>query len=304
MKKRHPIRHHMLRFLLILLSAAVAIWFIVLLWYFNRPLPEPVANQVLFEGITYTRVVESDKPLIYHVIRIDLNADGIAFQTTAADEIEGFVYEARTTGQFLEEFGVQVAINGDFFDPWRDYGPLDYYPHVGDGVNVRGLTIAEGVIVTEGYAPQSAFATLYITSDNQASFVRPENDIHTAISGNTMVVTSGQYNPHVARSDYLDKRHPRTAIALDETGNTLFLFVIDGRQPSYSRGVTMAEFASIIIANGGYNALNLDGGGSATLVVEGANGQAQQLGAAIHTHIPYRQRPIANHFGVYAHPLE
>jgi hypothetical protein len=302
--QKYPVIRYVLRLILITLSNIILLLALYLLWYFNRPLPVSIPNQPLFAGVTYTCVVEADKPLVYHVIRIDLKAAGIAFLTTPADDTNGFDYGARTTGQFMREFGVQVAINGDFFDPWRDYGPLNYYPHVGDGVNARGIAIANGETVTAGYAPPESFSTLYITSDNQAAFTVPDGEIQTAISGNTMVVVAGQY--HLAResSAYLEKRHPRTAIALDERGTTLLLFVVDGRQPRYSRGVSMPEFAALIIEHGGYNALNLDGGGSSTLVIEGANGQPQQLGSAIHTRIPYRQRPIANHFGIYANPIK
>jgi hypothetical protein len=302
--QKYPVIRYVLRLILIILSSIVLVLALYLLWYFNRPLPQSISNQPLFEGVTYTRVVEADKPLVYHAIRIDLTAAGIAFLTTPADDINGFDYGARTTSQFLSEFGVQIAINGDFFDPWWSYTLFDYYPHVGDGVNARGLTMANGELVTAGYAPQESFNTLYITSDNQVSFTVPDGEIQTAISGNAMLVVNGQYRLARESSAYLEKRHPRTAIALNEKGTTLLLFVVDGRQPRYSRGVSMPEFAALIIEHGGYNALNLDGGGSSTLVIEGVNGQPQQLGSAIHSRIPYRQRPIANHFGVYANPIK
>jgi hypothetical protein len=301
--QKYPVIRYVIRLMLIVLSGTLLIFISYLLWYFNRPLPEPLSNQPLFEGVTYTRVVEADKPLVYYVIRIDLTAEGIAFLTTPADDIKGFDYAARTTSQFLDEFGVQVAINGDFFDPWWSYSFFNYYPHVGDGTNVGGLTIANSNVATEGYASRESFYTLYITSDNQVTFTEPDSDVQTAISGKPMVVVNGQANLPSEYNAYLEKRHPRTAIAVDESGATLLLFVVDGRQPSYSRGVSMRELAAIIMAHGGYNALNLDGGGSSTLVIEGADGQAQQLGSAIHTRIAYRQRPIANHFGVYANPI-
>lgn len=52
---------------------------------------------------------------------------------------------------------------------------------------------------------------------------------------------------------------------------------------------------------GVYSALNLDGGGSTTLVTETASG-ITPLNAPIHTKIPMRERPIANHIGFYALP--
>jgi hypothetical protein len=246
--QKYPVIRYVLRLILLALSSIVLLLALYLLWYFNRPLPEPIANQPLFEGVTYTRVVEADKPLVYHVIRIDLTAADIGFLTTPADTIDGFDYGARTTGQFLQEFGVQIAINGDFFDPWWSYTPFDYYPRVDDGVNARGIAIANGELVTAGYAPRESFSTLYISSDNQASFTVPDGEIQTAISGNIMLVVDGEYYLARESSAYLEKRHPRTAIALSENRTTLLLFVVDGRQPRYSRGVSMPEFAALIMS--------------------------------------------------------
>ena len=64
-----------------------------------------------------------------------------------------------------------------------------------------------------------------------------------------------------------------------------------------------ADFAQIAIALGAAELLTLDGGGSSTLVTQGTNGDAILLNAAIHTRVPMRQRPVANHLALYADPL-
>jgi exopolysaccharide biosynthesis protein len=60
-------------------------------------------------------------------------------------------------------------------------------------------------------------------------------------------------------SEYMSFQ-PRTAIGQTKSGTFIFV-VIDGRS-TVSRGATMAEVASIMQANGAYNAANLDGGSS------------------------------------------
>jgi exopolysaccharide biosynthesis protein len=82
----------------------------------------------------------------------------------------------------------------------------------------------------------------------------------------------------------------------------LLLFVVDGRQPNYSEGVTIAELTELICEYGGWTALHLDGGGSSTLVREGENGVPVVVNWPIHgRHPPGRERPVANHLGIFAH---
>jgi exopolysaccharide biosynthesis protein len=93
-----------------------------------------------------------------------------------------------------------------------------------------------------------------------------------------------------------DKPYARTAVAVDRTGETLWLAIVDGKQPLYSEGATLAELAQIFEQLGVDTALNLDGGGSATLVAK-TTAKPILLNAPIHTKIPMRERPVANHLG-------
>jgi exopolysaccharide biosynthesis protein len=73
--------------------------------------------------------------------------------------------------------------------------------------------------------------------------------------------------------DVVDDRemHPRTAIGIDRDTRQLLLLVIDGRQ-SFSRGYTMVELANLMTTLGAEDALNLDGGGSSTMVALDSTG--------------------------------
>ncbi len=83
------------------------------------------------------------------------------------------------------------------------------------------------------------------------------------------------FQTDVSRYDYEDARrhqgvrHPRTAVALTEDGHFLMI-VVDGRRPGVSEGMTARELTRFLKKN--FNpryALNMDGGGSSTLVVAG-----------------------------------
>lgn len=70
------------------------------------------------------------------------------------------------------------------------------------------------------------------------------------------------------RQGFATELHPRTAIATLADGRALLL-VVDGRQPSLSIGMNLADLAALLIELGAVEAINLDGGGSTTMVVGG-----------------------------------
>jgi exopolysaccharide biosynthesis protein len=63
-------------------------------------------------------------------------------------------------------------------------------------------------------------------------------------------------------------RHPRTAIGVTGDGRVL-LVVVDGRQPAWSEGALLGELAELLRGLGAVDAINLDGGGSSTMVLNG-----------------------------------
>ena len=63
-------------------------------------------------------------------------------------------------------------------------------------------------------------------------------------------------------------RHPRTAVGFSRDSTTLYLITVDGRSES-SSGMSLAELASLMQSLGVAQGLNLDGGGSTTLVLRG-----------------------------------
>ncbi len=85
---------------------------------------------------------------------------------------------------------------------------------------------------------------------------------------NGLPVTNWREVENLAPTTFLDVRHPRTLIGVDRRG-FIWLIAVDGRQPGYSLGMTFAELMALAKRLELRDALNLDGGGSTTMVVKG-----------------------------------
>jgi hypothetical protein len=257
----------------------------------HRPLPVPIREK-LFPGVVYVRDVHvQPRPIITHVITIDMRTGGMHLLVTPADDRgSDLPLRARTTSEFLQEFDVQIAINGDGFSPWWSRGVGDYYPHAGDPVRPRGEAASRGRAY---WSTTDPVPTLYINSRNRLSFDAPAKP-YNAISGETLLVQGGKVIPDLDRTEL----HPRSAVGFANNGRYLYLVVVDGRQPLYSEGMTLNELAELMVSLGAQFAMNLDGGGSSTLVVEGPGGLPRILNSPIDNYVPGRERPVANHLGI------
>jgi len=267
---------------------------------FKRPARRP-RREVLFKGVAYERIVrDNPRSLVIHVVKVDLAVPGVGVLVTPPDPSCGKELPARTTSEFLNEFGVQVAINGSFFEPCATRRPWDYEPRSGEAVNMRGLAVSNG----HTYSDEAIHGPVVYFGANCVRIGRgapPSGTLH-ALSGWPILVRGGK-RVFRRQEDWYQVPHPRTAVGADAEGKTLWLVVVDGRQAGYSEGVSLGEFADLMVELGVDAAMNLDGGGSATLVAASRRG-TRVLNAPIHAGIRMTQRPVGNHLGIYAPPLD
>jgi hypothetical protein len=109
---------------------------------------------------------------------------------------------------------------------------------------------------------QSAFGTL------------PETWVEAAdiVGGAGLLVHKGKPIPtwtdERLHDGFTAERHPRTMVGVSKSG-TIWLVTVDGRNPAVSIGMTFADLQRLAANLNLYYALNLDGGGSTTMVVNG-----------------------------------
>lgn len=143
-----------------------------------------------------------------------------------------------------------------------------------NGRVVEKVTEAEPILIPEGGYVLSAhmdYNTFLLDNVEEGDKLKiditstPDYEkIETAVGGGAILVRDG-----VAQTSFshnIGGRNPRTAIGLDETGKKVTLVVLDGRQAD-AKGMTQTELAELMVELGCYSALNLDGGGSSTMVL-------------------------------------
>jgi hypothetical protein len=125
-------------------------------------------------------------------------------------------------------------------------------------VKTNSLVLSVGPSLSRTLPKIEAGATIKISTATAPSIA----GAITAISGGPALVHEKKlvYNQS-------ELRHPRTAVGWNDT--SLFFVEVDGRQPDLSVGMTYKELANYMIKLGCDEALNLDGGGSATLWILG-----------------------------------
>jgi exopolysaccharide biosynthesis protein len=265
--------------------------------HFLRP---PLTNieRSLHQGINYKRdIYKKPRPVVVHTVSIDLTAPGVKVlvtpgKPTSSDNTE---INARITSDFLKEFKLKLAINASYFYNFRENTPLDYFPHNGDRVNVVGEAISEG----DRYSPpETEWPAICFTQYNEAKILNTCPDAtKAAVAGREVLINQGKPGNFQSKDDL--KPYPRTAVGIDKEGKKLWLVIVDGKQPFYSEGLTNQELTDVFQKLGVYSALNLDGGGSTTLVTDSPEG-VKILNSPSQFKLPMIERPVANHIGFYA----
>lgn len=138
-----------------------------------------------------------------------------------------------------------------------------------------GVALPEGSVVFAGQGRGAVFLRTFSAPGDTlvwtVGFSPVPGSVREMIGGFPLLLQKGEpVLDRVAdlRPAFSAVRHPRTAIGLRSDGRVLLL-TVDGRRPGYSEGMTLAELTDLLRVLGATDAINLDGGGSTTLVIRG-----------------------------------
>jgi hypothetical protein len=264
-----------------------------------------------FSGIRHTdRTDSSPRPLRIHVITIELENPSVHFLVTPQSGPRDTIIQ--TTRQFLTAQFAQLAVNAHFFTPFPDDGTGTTF--------LVGLAASSATTGPHGhaYAPfernlGGAFAddlpALNLEADNTAMIVLqavgddtgyatdPPVTLTNAVGGNEQLLENGVNVSGTAPFDFT--LNPRTAIGI-APGPRLIVLTVDGRQPGVSEGVTTSELAELLATDYGVtDAINLDGGGSTTLVMADPQPRVVNVPVGVNN-APGSERLVGSSLAVFA----
>ncbi len=275
----------------------------------------------LFKGVEHalgTNFPDGTIPRLQVVncVRIDLTDPDV--QLFSTPRITNYLAESRETASlsvsnFVKQYGVQVAAVANFYTSVQGPDPN------AEGIpcQVYGLAISAGQTVSvPDYGPDSnnRYVSLLFTTNKEAFMVLSNAPpgtntagIYTAVSGYYPVLTNGVVLGSALATLYPDDTihnlHPRTIYGLSQDRRYLFMMVIDGRQPGYSESASDAESGMWLLALGGWDGVNMDGGGSAAMYKADCAGDPVPLGRSSYVPGFGYERRVGSHLGVFAPPV-
>ena len=229
------------------------------------------------------KVVEGNGHRI-HVVTVNLAHPDVKGVVATPWSLRGAV-----VSRFARDAGAVAAVNGDFYD---------------DRLMPLGLTVSNGVAWprssdTPGWSFIACTATKDCFNDTSGA-ARPADPAWQTVVGGKHVLLDGDFvwspSDDALCGDLCTTAHPRTAVGLSADRKTLFLVVIEGRQPALT-GLPLSATARYLRDLGAQTALNFDGGASSELVWD------SKIVSGRPTRMP-EEREVANHLGVVVvHPL-
>ena len=172
----------------------------------------------------------------------------------------------KCTSQQAAEKGAVAAINGTYYN-MKEGNSVCFYK-IGDTV-IDTTTDGEFKSRVNG-AIREKRGKIEIIEWSKPIEQSYKKSKGTVLASGPIMLDNGKRSDWSACSkSFIETRHPRSAIYTKGDGTVVFI-TVDGRSAGNADGVSIPELAYLVKILGGYDAINLDGGGSTTLWLKGA----------------------------------
>ncbi len=231
--------------------------------------------QELEKGLWLSTLYYENYPLIVHAVKIDLSNPKLKIVSTDEKRFDtGGKVKMQTTMQFAKKHNTLIASVANFF-----YTKSYIFS---SRARILGLYMSNGKTLNPAH---KNFGSVYFFKDNSALIsdageVFEKKDISTsvnkAISGRKMILKNGKA--------IITGLHPiedsRTCLGLAKDRKSLYLVFIEAENKRKSRGITYDQTAFFMKKLGATDAIQLDGGGSSSLIVK-QNGKQKIIAPSI-----------------------
>lgn len=210
------------------------------------------------DGVTLRYANDSLFNSVQAIYVVDVDTSAAAFEFGVA-----VPHSRMATSGIAQQEGALAAVNGTFFN-------------MSEGYNVHYVMVDDSLIAVTDEEEFGIRATGVFTATGEAVDILPwgpEREDAGAVVAEDAIV-SGPLMTDDGTDIQLDSirfntvRHPRSFVGITADGHVLFV-VVDGRQPGYAEGMSLYELRELARSLGCTDALNLDGGGSSTLYLQG-----------------------------------
>lgn len=221
--------------------------------------PDSVRSTAVSDGVAYHFAWSARGPWALHLVAADLDRCELGLLVVPALAEDGETRARRTVTAMTPNLDIAAlaGVNGDFFAP----GGAPVGPEVTSGT--RRTSRRPAIAWDSARVPRIGPAT----ADEGAAAARLQ-----VVGGFPELLDGGARVGDLEVGDrpgFAATRHPRTAVGFDPRAGLLWLVVVDGRQLPRSAGMSLPELADLFLALGAADALNLDGGGSSVMTVDG-----------------------------------
>lgn len=135
-----------------------------------------------------------------------------------------------------------------------------------------------GGVISFGRGPFPLFSSLFVGDTfSLSSTLQPSlpEGVLQMTGGSPRIVRDGKVSVEWAEEGlkkvrFVNGHYGRSAVGVSRSGDTLIMMTVEPySRKSRTRGASLETMAKLLIARGAWNAMNLDGGSSATMVIEG-----------------------------------
>lgn len=213
----------------------------------------------------------------FHVLVVNPKEHRIIPVRAAGEEVS-----RETVATLAKRYGARAAINGGFWHlNGMPAGALKInHQWFGTPTKPRGAigwsvinpkVLIDRILTTSSLSDCSSESEIQVIPLSPCATPQDWNQMEHIVGGSPMLIQNGKvikdFTPEKTSEAFLFNQYSRTGVGIRANGDWVFVVVDSGFLDL--GGMTIKELADLMLSFGCVQALNLDGGGSSTMVIQG-----------------------------------